>query len=544
VRRAVSFTVVLGTVAMVLELLVRTALVDPIYFPPPSSVLRTLGGMAVSAPFWETVGATVGAMLAGFCIAIAIAIPVGTVMGQSPRLRLLLEPIVDSLRPMPSAAVIPVAILLLGLGDTMKTGVVVFGSLWPPILSTMDGIRGVDPVLIDTGRLLGLRGGALLRRVVLPAAMPSVLTGVRISLGIALILTVTTEMIAGSRGLGYFILDSQRSFAFPEMFAGIVALGVMGYVLTVGFSHLERRILFWHSSVRQEIGDRVSMDLPSDTMSGVDATGTAAREKRAALNKLYSQGNLENQIATRFLNDARRVLWIGMDGPNFADRILTARGSSEGVPELTLVHWRPLALRQLSASLARERPEHAGRVQLDYWHPSGGELVATGSGAFDLIGITYALHDLSTEQVSSVLRNAASMLQPGGRVLVATHSKKSFPELLQVYRNAGKNCGLERVCQAEFTHFDSFTQEDAPEKLSRFFANVTSVEIDTTLRCGRDGLEPFLEYASIFPFPGLTDLTAQERDALWTAFRQEAAKLADYTISKPSIVFVCSSPTV
>lgn len=541
-RRAVSFTVVLGTVAVVAEVLVRAALLDPVYFPPPTTVLHTLGIMAASVSFWQTVGATLGAMFAGFCLAIAIAIPVGTVMGQSPRLRLLLEPIVDSLRPMPSAAVIPVAILLLGLGDTMKTGVVIFGSLWPPILSTMDGIRGVDPVLIDTGRLLGLRGGTLLRRVVLPAAMPSVLTGVRISLGIALILTVTTEMIAGSRGLGYFILDAQRSFAFPEMFAGIVALGVLGYVLTVGFSHLERRILFWHSSVRQETGDRMSVDLPSDTISGVDATGSAARERRAALNKRYSQGDLKNQIATRFLNNARRVLWIGMDGPNVAHGILTSRGSTEGAPELTLVHWRPLALRQLSASLARELPEHAGRVQLEYWHPSGGELVARGSRAFDLIGITYALHDLRTEQVDSVLRNAASMLQPGGRVLVATHSKKSFPELLQVCRDAAKSCGLEHLRQAEFTHFDSFTQEDAPEKLSRFFANVTSVDIDTSLRCGRDGLEPFLEYASIFPFPEINQLNSEERERLWTAFRQEAARLPDYTITKPSIVFVCSEP--
>jgi NitT/TauT family transport system permease protein len=252
VSRAVSFTVVLGSVTAVIELLVRAGLLDAVYFPPPTVVLYTLGKMVASMAFWATVAATVGSMLAGFLLAIAIAIPIGTLMGQSQRLRLLLEPIVDSLRPMPSAAVIPVAILLLGLGDVMKAAVIVFGSLWPPILSTMDGIRGVDPVLVDTGRLLGLRGGALLRRVVLPAAMPSVLTGVRISLGIALILTVTTEMIAGSKGLGYLILDAQRSFAFPEMFAGIVALGVIGYALTVGFSYLERRLLFWHSSVRRD----------------------------------------------------------------------------------------------------------------------------------------------------------------------------------------------------------------------------------------------------------------------------------------------------
>lgn len=279
--RAVSFVAVLGALAALAELLVRTSVLDPVYFPPPTTVLLTLARLMATAPFWATVSATVGTMLAGFALAIAIAIPIGTMMGQFPRVRILLEPIVDSLRPMPSAAVIPVAILLLGLGDTMKTAVIVFGSIWPPILSTMDGIRGVDPVLIDTGRLLGLRGGTLLRRVVLPAAMPSVLTGIRISLGIALILTVTTEMIAGTRGLGYFILDAQRSFAFADMFAGIVALGAMGYLLTVWFSWLERRVLFWHASVRQEAGVVVWADPPSDIADGPRHTRKAISPENA-----------------------------------------------------------------------------------------------------------------------------------------------------------------------------------------------------------------------------------------------------------------------
>lgn len=540
-RRAASFVAVLGAVAAVAELLVRTSVLDPVYFPPPTTVLWTLARLMGTAAFWATVGATVGAMLVGFAIAIMIAIPVGTMMGQFPRVRILFEPIVDSLRPMPSAAVIPVAILLLGLGGTMKTAVIVFGSIWPPILSTMDGIRGVDPVLIDTGRLLGLRGGTLLRRVVLPAALPSVLTGIRISLGIALILTVTTEMIAGTRGLGYFILDAQRSFVFADMFAGILALGAMGYILTVGFSWVERRSLFWHSSVRREAIAEVADDLPSDTMSGLDSTGIEARSRRALLNRAHSHGDLKAKIPL-MCGSARRVLWIGMDGPGFAKNILNSKTPDNGTPDLTIAHWRPLALRQLKAELAEQVPEQAERVHLENWRPGGGKLALAGTAPFDVVGLTYALHDLSPSEVDIALRTVGELLGPGGRVLVATHAKSSFPELMALYRQSARSCGFTSLVNADFTHFDSFTQEAAPEVLRRFFSSVRPIDIDTSLYFGPNGLQPFLEYASIFPFRGMKGLDKDDREWMWTTFQQVAGRLDNYTVTKPTIVFECSGP--
>jgi ABC-type nitrate/sulfonate/bicarbonate transport system permease component len=253
--RLLSFVAVLGALMAALEVAVRGGALNALYFPPPSSVFATLFGLLGTQTFWNAFAMSMTSMGVGFALAAMIAVPVGTAMGQWRQIRQLLEPIVDSLRPMPSAAVIPVSILLLGLGFEMKTAVVVFGSLWPIIINTMDGIRGVDSLLIDTGRLLQLDRLALLRRVILPAALPSIFSGLRISLGIALILTVTAEMIAGTDGLGYFILDAQRSFNFREMFAAILALGVIGSLLTQVFSVIERRVLFWHVSVRKDLAD-------------------------------------------------------------------------------------------------------------------------------------------------------------------------------------------------------------------------------------------------------------------------------------------------
>lgn len=251
-HRLLSFIGVCAAVTLALETIVRVGWLNPLYFPPPSVVAAELLALSGTQAFWHAVAVTIMGTAAGFVLAAAVAVPIGTAMGQSSTVRLLLEPVVDSLRPMPSAAVIPVAILLLGLGLKMRVAVVVFGSVWPIIINTMDGVRGVDTLLIDTGRLLQFKGTTLLRKVVLPAALPAIFTGLRVSLGIALILTVTAEMIAGTDGLGYFILDAQRSFAFPTMFAAIVALALLGALVTQVFGVVERRALFWHVSVRRD----------------------------------------------------------------------------------------------------------------------------------------------------------------------------------------------------------------------------------------------------------------------------------------------------
>jgi ABC-type nitrate/sulfonate/bicarbonate transport system permease component len=229
-----------------LEIACRLHWLDPVYFPAPTSVIAVLFGLLQTGEFWGHLGATVMRAGAGYLCAMLVAVPVGLLMGKFRWVDSLLEPVVDVLRTMPSAAVIPVAILLFGIEDQMKIFVIIFGAMWATIISTVDGIRGVESLLLDTGRLMQLSPSQMITRIILPAAMPTIVTGMRISLAIALILAVTSEMIAGSNGLGYFILDAERGFAFHRMYAGIVVIGMVGYVVSRLFVIIESRLLFWH----------------------------------------------------------------------------------------------------------------------------------------------------------------------------------------------------------------------------------------------------------------------------------------------------------
>jgi NitT/TauT family transport system permease protein len=187
-------------------------------------------------------------ILIGLGLAIAIGMPLGLLMGVSRLAYRMLEPITELIRPIPSAAYIPVAILFLGLGDEMKLFVITLAGVFPILLNTYSGVKAIDPVLIDTGRTLGTPRFAILRKIVFPASLPSVLTGIRISLGIALIVSVVSEMISGNNGLGYFIIDKQRTFRVSEVFAGILTLGVVGYVLNLIFLQIERYFLRWRGT--------------------------------------------------------------------------------------------------------------------------------------------------------------------------------------------------------------------------------------------------------------------------------------------------------
>jgi ABC-type nitrate/sulfonate/bicarbonate transport system permease component len=238
-----------------LEVACRLHWLDPVYFPAPTSVTAALIDLLRTGDLWRHLGATVTRAGVGYLLAMLVAVPVGLLMGKFRWVNALLEPLVDALRTMPSAAIIPVAILLFGIEEQMKISVIIFGAMWATIVSTVDGIRGVEPLLLDTGRLMQLSPAQMITRIILPAAMPTIVTGMRISLAIALILAVTSEMIAGSDGLGYFILDAERGFAFHRMYAGIIVIGFIGYVASRLFVMIESRLLFWHYAPRAGSND-------------------------------------------------------------------------------------------------------------------------------------------------------------------------------------------------------------------------------------------------------------------------------------------------
>lgn len=221
--------------------------VDPVSFPRVTTILRSWAASIANGEIVHELGPTIVRLLIGFFLATLIAVPFGLMMGTIPFVNSLLEPLAEFIRPIPSSAFIPIAILFLGIGDGMKIFVVFIACIFPVLLNTYGGVRGVDPILVDTGRTFGVSRFQSLWQIVLPAALPNILTGMRISLGLALIVAVVAEMISGSDGVGYYILNMQRVFRVPEMFAGIFTLGVLGFLINLLFLRIERHYLRWRT---------------------------------------------------------------------------------------------------------------------------------------------------------------------------------------------------------------------------------------------------------------------------------------------------------
>jgi ABC-type nitrate/sulfonate/bicarbonate transport system permease component len=220
------------------------------YFPPLTDILSTFADTWLFERVGSDVVPSLVRMGLGFGIAVVAAIATGLLLGMSRRSRRAAAPIVEFLRAIPPPALLPFAILVIGVGDSMKVFIIAFVCVWPILLNTIDGVMGVDPTLRETARVYGIGGRDRLWRVMLPAASPQIFAGMRTSLSLALILMVISEMVASTNGIGYFVLQSQRTFAIPEMWSGILLLGILGYTLNGAFVLIERRVLRWHRGAR------------------------------------------------------------------------------------------------------------------------------------------------------------------------------------------------------------------------------------------------------------------------------------------------------
>jgi ABC-type nitrate/sulfonate/bicarbonate transport system permease component len=228
------------------ELAVRFGAVTTVGFPPFSRVCEALWTLVVTGKIVDLLLPSLGRLAIGYAIAFVIGIVAGMAMGYFRTAFNLFEPLTEILRPIPSPAYIPIAILFLGLGDEMKIFVIAFTACFPILLNTYSGVRSVDVIQINTARTFGYSPWSTLRKVILPAAMPQICTGMRISLALALIMVVISEMVASVDGIGFFILNSQRGFRVPDMYAGVIVLGMLGYVMNALFVQAEHRALRWH----------------------------------------------------------------------------------------------------------------------------------------------------------------------------------------------------------------------------------------------------------------------------------------------------------
>jgi ABC-type nitrate/sulfonate/bicarbonate transport system permease component len=234
-----------------LEIAARRGMVNPIFLPPPTAILATFWGIVVSGTFVAPLAQTILFLFVGYGIGCIAAIALGILMGYSRPIYNLFEPLTELLRPLPKPALLPVLILFLGLGARMEITIVALGCFFPVLINTLQGVRAVEPTMINTARTFGHGTFAIWRRILLPASAPYILAGMRVSLGLGLILVVTAEMISGSGGLGDSILSAQRTFLVKESYAWLVVLALLGLLLTWLFSWVERRLAFWNEPQAQ-----------------------------------------------------------------------------------------------------------------------------------------------------------------------------------------------------------------------------------------------------------------------------------------------------
>ena len=230
-----------------------------IFFPPPSEILHRaatlwLSGkpqrLFLSDSVFQDVLPSIFRLLLGWALAVLIGIPFGILIGRSRNLSDFVNPSLQFLRAIPGPALIPIFIILLGTESTMRVTLIAFGSVWPILLNTIEGTHTVDPVQLDTARAFQIPRHARLWRIVLPAAMPKILAGMRVSLALAVILMVVSELVASTSGIGYRIQNAQIMFLLTDMWCGIILLALIGYTLNLLFLKFERRVLAWYRGAR------------------------------------------------------------------------------------------------------------------------------------------------------------------------------------------------------------------------------------------------------------------------------------------------------
>jgi NitT/TauT family transport system permease protein len=242
-----SRLVAVTLLAAVWETFPRLGLLDATFLPPLSAVLTAWWQLLGSGELVVHLEASVGRSLVGLGLAVAGAIPLGLLIGWYPMLARLLNPLLELFRNTAPLALLPVFVLILGLGETSKIAIICYACFWPILLNTVNGVQTVDPLLIKAARSLGLRPLRLFQKVVLPAAVPTIFTGIRLAGAYSILILIAAEMVGAKAGLGYLINYAQYNFAVPDMYAGIITISAIGLVVNQSLVVAERRFSTWRT---------------------------------------------------------------------------------------------------------------------------------------------------------------------------------------------------------------------------------------------------------------------------------------------------------
>ncbi len=233
-------------ILILVVLFVATANSQNIYFPPATKVLGTIVQGFASGSLGAALSYSLLNFLCGYLIAAAVGIAGGLFLGEHPRMLNALQPLLNFLRSLPFVALVPIFIIALGIGAMPKIALIALGCLWPVLLNTTDGVRGIPPSIHETSRSYRIRDLLRLRRVTFMGALPQIFAGLRIALSVGIVLVVVSEMYGSAQGIGYYILFSGQRFAIAETWAGTFVLAGVGYLINVIFLGIEYLALGWY----------------------------------------------------------------------------------------------------------------------------------------------------------------------------------------------------------------------------------------------------------------------------------------------------------
>lgn len=230
------------------EAVPRLGLTDPAFLPPFSDVIAAGWQLAQSGELYDDVAASLLRALSGFLISVVLIVPLGLLVGWYARLGDVLNQLIEVCRNTAPLALLPVFILLLGIGELSKVTMVIYSCAWPLLLNTIAAVKQVDPLLIKSARTMGASPQQLFRKVILPASLPTIFVGIRLASASAMLVLVASEMVGAKAGLGYLIIYSQYSFLIPQMYFGILGITVIGLTFNAVLEALEGRLMRWKAA--------------------------------------------------------------------------------------------------------------------------------------------------------------------------------------------------------------------------------------------------------------------------------------------------------
>ncbi|MDR2601704.1 MAG: ABC transporter permease [Spirochaetaceae bacterium] len=244
-NRTIAFIVFFG----LWEIAPRLNWIDPVFFPPFSKVMVTFWDLLISGALPMNLLVSLQRAATGFALGAVFAIPLGLLIGWFRGFEKLMKPLLETLRQTSAIALYPVLVVIFGLGETSKIALVFWGTIWAMLLNSISGVKNADPVLIKAARAMGASQLVIFTKVILPGAMPYLLTGIRLSATASILILVAAEMMGASKGLGYMLYDAQMKYKIPQMYVAIVTMGILGVSVNTLLTLLERKLLGWKEEI-------------------------------------------------------------------------------------------------------------------------------------------------------------------------------------------------------------------------------------------------------------------------------------------------------